>query len=119
MFNQLKKYFYLYKKDIFYNILFFCLFFLILAVLVKFCLIDTGVINIIDSTKINIPVESDLNGKKIIEDQKKIIENIKTTKTNVPLHKDPTFILIAIFAGSVIIYFAVTVISEAVKGLLE
>ena len=64
MFDQLKKYFYLYRKDIFYNIVFLVLFILFLSLFVKICLIDTGIINIIDSTKINIPLDSDLNNSK-------------------------------------------------------
>lgn len=117
MFVQLKRYFYLYKKDILPFIIFLCFFLLVVTVFVKFCLIDTGIINIIDSTKINIPVEASLNSDKVIENQKKML----TTNSNkdLPMYKTPIGIFTLIIVGSTAAYIVITVIAEYISEALK
>lgn len=113
MFVQLKRYFYLYKKDILPLIIFLFFFLLVLTVFIKFCLIDTGIINIIDSTKINIPEDVNLNSNKVIEDQKKVLAN--NSNKDLPFHKTPIGKASLIAVGIAAIYVIVIAISDALK----
>jgi len=115
MFVQLKRYFYLYKKDILPLIIFLFLFLLVLTVFIKFCLIDTGIINIIDSTKINIPEDVNLNSNKVMEDQKKILANNSNNNKDLPFHKTPIGKASLIAVGIGAIYVIVIAISDALK----